>query len=193
MDLKGFEIILASGSPRRADLLKSMDIGFRTLLKPVDEEYSQDMDPYSVPEYLARKKASVYELDFPNQILIAADTLVICEDEILGKPTDSQDAFSILKKLSGKTHRVITGVCIRNSDKMVSFSETTQVRFTHLQDSEIEYYIENYKPFDKAGAYGIQEWIGSMGIESIQGSYTNVMGLPTEKLYKSLKIFIGFS
>lgn len=187
MDLSNYDIILASGSPRRSELLKSLDIPFRIQLKPVKEDYPDSLNPEEVPEFLARKKASVYELDQDHQVLITADTLVLFKNEVLTKPINEEDARNILKKLSGNTHTVITGVCIRYSDQTSSFSDHSQVRFTSLLDSEIEYYIQNYKPFDKAGAYGIQEWIGSVAIESIQGSYNNVMGLPTSKLYKTLK------
>jgi septum formation protein len=191
MNLNGLDIILASGSPRRYDLLKSMNIPFRVLLKSVDEDYPSSLNPEQVPEYLAEKKASAYSLEDGKQILITADTVVLLHGEILGKPLDKEDAFRILKKLSGQVHKVITGVCLRKPHYIFRFSDITEVGFTSLSDSEIRYYIEEFNPLDKAGAYGIQEWIGSVGIEYIHGSYNNVMGLPTEKLYKNLRDFLN--
>jgi len=190
MDVKSFEIILASGSPRRSELLKSMDIPFRVELKSIDETYPKSMNPEQVPVFLAEAKANAYSLPNDLQVLITADTLVLLENEVLGKPEDEIKAEEMLRKLSGKTHTVITAVCLRDKHRLFSFSDTTLVRFTHLSNEEIQYYIKTYKPLDKAGAYGIQDWIGMVAIESIQGSYTNVMGLPTEKLYRHLIEFL---
>lgn len=190
MLFEDYQIVLASGSPRRAELLRSMDISFSVLLKPVNEDYPLDLDLEKVPEFLAKKKAMAYEINQENTLLITADTVVLLDGKILGKPENKEKAILMLKKLSEKSHEVITGVCIRSSLKEIVFCDKTTVQFSVLNSKEIEYYVKQYNPLDKAGAYGIQDWIGNIAIMSIQGSYTNVMGLPTEMLYRQLLNFI---
>lgn len=188
---KGKNILLASASPRRRQLLK--DAGFEfTVIKgqEVDEKIPENFSGKNAAIFLANVKAEAYKTEIKTDtILITADTIVCLKDKILGKPKNYKDAFNILKSLSGKEHKVITGVSIRSSDKQISFADETCVKFKTLSDEEINYYINNYKPFDKAGAYGIQEWIGYIGITEIKGSYFNVMGLPVQKLYEVLKKF----
>lgn len=190
-NLKGKRIILASQSPRRQELLNGIGLDFEVFVKEdIDEEFSSDLHFDKVAEYLAQKKASHYtEIIDTNTILITADTIVCTEDSILNKPKDKLEAMEMLNKLSGGKHKVITGVCIKSKDKEVSFSSESVVYFEKLTDEEIEHYIENYKPFDKAGSYGIQEWIGYIGISRIEGSYFNVMGLPIQMVYNHLKKF----
>lgn len=191
--LRKYKIILASASPRRAQLLREMGLEFEVQPKHVDEIIPESLSPKEAAKYLCKLKANAFsekEIGV-NTLLIAADTIVALKQEILGKPVDRQDAFKILKKLSGKSHKVITGVTIRSLLKQRTFSAKTEVRFKRLTDSEIDYYITTYKPYDKAGAYGIQEWIGHAAIEEINGSYFNVMGLPTHKLYEELIRFTG--
>lgn len=188
--LEQYKIILGSASPRRRELLASLDVEFSVEpVKGVDETAPTDMPAMEIPEFLSRKKASAYPLS-DNQMLITADTLVISDNKPLGKPVDAEDARHILRSISGKTHQVVTGVCISTTDKTVSFSAVTDVTFSALTDDEIDYYIKNYKPFDKAGAYGIQEWIGAIAVSNINGSYYNVMGLPLHRLYVELKKFL---
>ena len=182
-------LILASKSPRRRELLSKTGLDFDIFSMDVDESFSDEMPVEQVAEYLARKKGQAYETKFPQHLIIAADTTVVTADEVLNKPADKGEAFQMIDKLRGKQHAVITGVCIVSPGKQHSFSETTQVSFGDLSDEEINYYIQQYKPFDKAGAYGIQEWIGLIGIESINGSYYNVVGLPVKKIYDYLKSF----
>ncbi len=186
-----FSIQLASGSPRRQQLLRSMELDFELILKSVEEEYPDNLPLNEVAEFLALKKAGSYEINKEKEILITADTVVLLENEILGKPLDLIEAKEMLNKLSGKVHEVITGVCLKDLLKQISFSDTTEVRFRELDSTEIDFYINQFKPIDKAGAYGIQEWIGTVGVESIKGSYNNVMGLPTEKLYRELIKFLS--
>lgn len=188
-NLNDFEIILASGSPRRRELLGGLGIDFRVArLNDVDESYPSDMPANEVAEYLSKKKADAYRQSLTDrQLIITADTVVITDGEILGKPIDAADAKRMLKALSGAVHQVVTGVTVMTTAKTVSFSATTNVRFAPLSDEEIDYYISHYRPFDKAGAYGIQEWIGYIAVEGIEGSYFNVMGLPIQKLYTVLK------
>lgn len=183
-----FQLILASGSPRRQTLLKEMDVAFTIRLVEVDERYPEDLDTEKVAEYLAGKKAEAYLIS-DDELLLTADTVVVLEGEVLGKPANSAEAMQLIRKQSGKLQTVITGVCLRTTSEMLTFSSTTEVQFNHLTDDEIQYYVEKYKPYDKAGAYGIQEWIGNIAIARINGSYTNVMGLPTEALYNALKSF----
>lgn len=183
------KIYLASKSPRRQELLKLMDLSFELLLKDVDESYPADLALEQVAEYISNKKAAAFELPVMDAILITSDTVVLIDGEILGKPIDDDDAFNMLSKLNGKAHLVITGVTLKSDGKQFSFSETTKVTFSELTDEQLWYYIKNYKPFDKAGAYGIQDWIGVLGVKSIEGSYTNVMGLPTERFHKELAKF----
>lgn len=189
--LKDKEIILGSSSPRRALLLKEMDLNFYVESSfSGNESYPQELPAEEVPVYLAKAKSQNYLKKLAdNQILITADTVVVLNNEIIGKPKDKADAFEMLSALSGKTHKVITGVCIRNSSHSITFSDTSFVEFYPLSENDINYYIETYKPLDKAGAYGIQEWIGAVGVKKIEGSYYNIMGLPTEKLYHKLLEF----
>lgn len=188
-NLNKYQVILASQSPRRKELLSNMGLQFQVKIIPdIDESYPDDMDPMIVAEFLANKKGQAYrKLIQGNELIITADTVVIIDGIILGKPNARDDAFSMIKQLSGKTHQVVTGVSIETKDHHVSFSASTNVNFDRLNDDEIYYYVDYFKPFDKAGAYGIQEWIGHVGISSIEGSYFNVMGLPVQKLYQTLK------
>jgi septum formation protein len=182
------KIILASNSPRRQELLKGLDVDFRVEVKKgIDESYPEDMPINQVPEYLSMKKASAYEIG-DDELLLTADTLVILDGKALGKPKDASQAKEMLHSLSGKTHQVITGVSFTTKDRQHHFSVSTDVTFKQLSDEEIDYYITNYKPFDKAGSYGIQEWIGYIGVTSLHGSYFNVMGLPVQRIYEELKI-----
>lgn len=190
-NLKKYNILLASNSPRRKELLAGLDIAFEVRVIPgIDESYPESLSPGETPLYIAAKKAEAYLPSMNNDtLLITADTIVWADNKILGKPENKAHAVEILRILSGKTHEVITGVCIITNEKQVSFSVSSFVTFATLTDDEIVYYIEKYRPFDKAGAYGIQEWIGYIGIESITGSFYNVMGLPVQRLYKELKHF----
>jgi septum formation protein len=180
-------VILASTSPRRQQLLKLMDIDFRVVLREVDESYPEGLSPTEIAIYISEKKASAFDEPINNELIITADTIVSVEDEILGKPKDKHHAFEILSKISGRKHEVITAVSLLNNHILNSFYEVSEVYFGELSPKEIRYYIETAQPFDKAGAYGIQEWIGLIGIERINGSYTNVVGLPTERLYRELQ------
>ena len=181
--------ILASQSPRRKQLLAWADIEFDIIVSAAAEDYPSDMDLQEVPVHIAKKKAIAVQEKIKNELpinqgkwIIAADTIVVLENEIIGKPIDRADAISILQKLSGKSHRVITGVYIINESESRYFSETTLVHFHPITLSQIEYYVDQYQPFDKAGAYGIQDWIGVVGIRGIEGDFYNVMGLPVSKL-----------
>lgn len=189
--MQQYNIILASKSPRRRELLAGLGLKFEIkLIEGIDESYPADMPAHQVPEYIAHKKASAYNVS-ENDLLITADTLVIVGDEILGKPKDAADAKRMLKLVSGRTHQVITGVCITSAQAQTRFSVATDVTFKSLTDDEIDYYISHYRPFDKAGAYGIQEWIGYIGVSSINGSYYNVMGLPVQRIYEELVTKFG--
>lgn len=190
MKLK-YKIILASNSPRRKELLKGLDIDYDLIVLPnIDESYPLDLPKSSIAEYIAKKKAIANKsLLSEDTLLITADTVVVLDDKIYGKPADEDEAKQMLHQLSGNTHQVITGVCCSTLDKVLSFSVESEVRFAKLESSEIDYYVEKYKPLDKAGAYGIQEWIGYIGIEYISGSYFNIMGLPVQRLYQELKKF----
>jgi septum formation protein len=182
-----YDIILASQSPRRQQLLKDMGFDFRVIVTDAEEIYPATMPLLQIPVYLAEVKANAITAELKeNTLIIAADTIVAIEDKVLGKPADEKDAFDILQQISGRMHQVITGVCLKSNEKQHSFYALSNVYFRHLSDEEINYYIKKYKPFDKAGAYGVQEWIGYVGIEHIEGSYFNVMGLPTQMLYKEL-------
>ena len=183
------KIYLASKSPRRQELLKLMNLPYELLLKEVDESFPADLALEKVAEYIAEKKSAAFDEVLDNAVLITADTVVLIDGEILGKPIDESDAFAMLSKLNGREHLVITGVTLKSADKTLSFSDTTKVTFSQLTDEQLWYYIKNYQPFDKAGGYGIQDWIGLVGVKAINGSYTNVMGLPTERLYKELEKF----
>ncbi|MCX6232050.1 MAG: Maf family nucleotide pyrophosphatase [Bacteroidetes bacterium] len=182
-----YDIILASQSPRRQQLLKDMGFDFRVIVTDAEEIYPAAMPLLQIPVYLAEVKANAITAELKeNTLIIAADTIVAIEDKVLGKPRDEKDAFDILQQISGRMHQVITGVCLKAKEKQHSFYALSNVYFRHLSDEEINYYITKYKPFDKAGAYGVQEWIGYVGIEHIEGSYFNVMGLPTQMLYQEL-------
>jgi len=188
--LKDYTIVLASGSPRRQQFLRDLDANFEIRLKEVDEIYPDTLKAEEITDYLAELKAAALEESLSdNEILITSDTLVWHEDKALGKPADKEDAFAMLKSLSGKTHEVITSVCIKNAGNSETFNETTKVTFNPLTDEEIAYYLEEYKPYDKAGSYGIQEWIGLVVIARIEGSYANVVGLPVDKVYQRLMKF----
>ncbi len=184
-------IILASNSPRRRELLGGLDLDFEVKVLPdIDESYPDNLPAAEVAGYISREKAAPYRtLIGEDALVITADTVVIVGDEVLGKPKDAEDAHRMLQLISGRTHQVITGVCLLTTDKERSFSVTTDVTFKQLSEDEIAYYIEHYKPFDKAGAYGIQEWIGYVGVTSINGSYFNVMGLPVQRLWEEIKKF----
>lgn len=190
--IKNYRLILASGSPRRRDLMKA--VGFDFEVSPgyiPDESYPGSLKGKEIPEYLARKKSEAYPYEIAiGEIVITADTVVCQDDEVLHKPASETEAAEILRKISGNSHFVYTGVCLRSALKMNTFVSSTEVLFGPLSESEINYYIQNYKPFDKAGAYGIQEWIGFVGVEEIRGSYFNVMGLPVHRLYRELEQMI---
>ena len=190
-NLNKYHIIRASKSPRRQELLRGMGVDFEILTKETDESFSHDMPLDEVPKYLSLQKSLAFSDDeLPaDYLLITSDTVVICEDEILGKPKDREDAARMLQLLSAKTHHVVTGVTVRTAEKTESFAVRSNVTFAQLDVEEIDYYIEYCRPFDKAGAYGIQEWIGYVGISGLEGSFYNVMGLPTRKLYQCLKGF----
>jgi septum formation protein len=184
---KNHRIILASGSPRRQQFLKELDVDFEIQLKDIEEIYPEHLQAEEITNFLAKLKASAFESDIEeNDILITSDTIVWLNNKALGKPKDYDDAFEMLTEMSGTTHKVITSVCLKTTDKEVVFYEETLVTFTALSSDEIKYYLNNYKPFDKAGSYGIQEWIGLVAIEKIEGSYANVVGLPTHRLYEEM-------
>ena len=188
--LKNYKIILASGSPRRQQFFKELDFNFEIRLKDIDEIYPKSLQGIEITNYLAELKASAFEGEIKeNEILVTSDTIVWLNNKALGKPKDYDDAFVILKSLSNETHEVITSVCFKTIAKTETIFEVTKVTFSTLTDEAIRYYLDNYKPFDKAGAYGIQEWIGLVGITKIEGSYTNVVGLPTEKVYQYLSTY----
>ncbi len=190
--LKKYHVILASASPRRRQLLGEMGIRFEIIPKHVEEDFPSLLKPEEAAEYLSRKKADAFAGELTaNMLVITADTVVAIHDKILGKPADKKEAVEILQELSGNTHKVITGVTLKTLEKEITFSATTNVTFKKLSFDEVDYYIENFQPFDKAGAYGIQEWIGHIAIEHISGSYFNVMGLPTHRLYEELDNFCG--
>lgn len=184
--LQKYDIILGSASPRRKELLKGLDIPFQSVSIDVEETYPDQLVGVDIPMYLAQKKANAYPLQ-DNTLLITADTIVWHEFTVYGKPKDKNDARRMLKTLSGKMHQVITGVCIKTKQRKRVFHVISDVYFAAFTDEEIEYYLEHYSPYDKAGAYGIQEWIGYVGVERIEGSYFNVMGLPVQRLYNELK------
>ncbi len=186
---KNFQLVLASKSPRRQQLLSGMDLNFTILTKDVDESFPDDMPVEEVAPYLSRVKALAFEpAELPDKfLLITADTVVIIGDKILNKPADEAEAIAMLSLLSGHTHKVVTGVCLRCATSIKVFSECSEVTFGELEATEIEAYVQRYKPFDKAGAYGIQEWIGYIAIKSVKGSFYNVMGLPTHRLYAEIK------
>lgn len=190
-NLEKYEIILGSASPRRKELLKGLGIKFNVIsLNDNDENYPENLKKEEIPVYLAIHKSNKFNhLINEKTILITADTIVYLDNMVIGKPANENEAYKILKLLSGKRHEVITGVCIRSINKMITFYDVSEVYFKNLSDEEIKYYIKNYKPYDKAGAYGIQEWIGYIGIEKIVGSFYNVMGLPIKMVYEKLMEF----
>ncbi len=184
------KILLASQSPRRKQLLKEAGFKFRVKTTDVKETYPAELPVEDVAAYLARKKANAsIDLIKGDEIILAADSIVLLGNTIYGKPEDAQDAFNILRKLSGNVHKVITGVCLMTKEKITSFSSISKVYMNELSDEEIEYYIEKYEPFDKAGAYAIQEWIGLCKISRIEGTYSNIMGLPVNAVYQELMKF----
>ena len=185
--LTNYSIILASGSPRRQQFFKDLDLDFEIRLKDVEEIYPPELKAEEITNYLAELKANAFEGELDdNEILITSDTIVWHNNIALGKPKDEQDAFAILKSLSNATHEVITSVCFKTKEKTETLFEVTKVTLTTLSDDVIRYYMDNYQPYDKAGAYGIQEWFGYVGVSKIEGSYTNVMGLPTDKVFHFL-------
>ncbi|HXR83458.1 MAG TPA: Maf family nucleotide pyrophosphatase [Hanamia sp.] len=187
------KIILASGSPRRKQLLELAEIRFEVMVSETDETYPEDLSSSEIAIHIAENKAFGVQFNLDHQdnnyaqTIIAADTIVVLKNRIIGKPKDRGDAIQILSNLSGKKHKVITGVCILSGDKKICFAEETEVEFHSLSLSQIEYYIDHYKPYDKAGAYAIQEWIGAIGIKSIEGDFYNVMGLPVSRVVKELE------
>jgi septum formation protein len=188
---KDYRLILASRSPRRQQLLRELGIKFDVVIKEYEEIYPDGMNGEEIARFVAHEKAASFKDDISdNEIVIAADTIVWCNNKVLGKPLDRKDAIRILKEISGNTHEVITGVSLRSKTEELTFSESTKVTFETLREEEISYYIDEYKPYDKAGAYGIQEWIGIIACSHIDGSYFNVVGLPVQRLYKELQKFI---
>lgn len=184
---KEYKIILASGSPRRQQFLKDLDLDFEIRLKDIEEIYPDTLQGFEITNYLAELKANAFKEDLKEkELLITSDTIVWLDNKALGKPKDYNDAFAILKSLSNETHEVITSVCFKTTEQTDTIFDITKVTFTSLSEEDIRYYLDNFKPFDKAGAYGIQEWIGLIGISRIDGSYTNVVGLPTEKVFQYL-------
>ncbi len=188
--LKSKNLILASGSPRRQELLKSLGVPFEIRLKEINENYPKQLKNSAISDYLAKLKSNAFLKEInPNDLLITSDTIVLHQNTALGKPKSKVEAFQMLQNLSGKTHEVITSVCLRSTTKEDLFNSSTKVTFKILSALEIEYYIDNYNPMDKAGAYGIQDWIGQIGITKIEGSYFNVMGFPLDKIYTQLLKF----
>ena len=190
-NLNKYEIVLASNSPRRKELLQRMGVNFKVrTLFGIDESYPDSLRGEDIVCYISRNKAKAYQSSMaPNELLITADTSVYVDGEVMGKPKNAEQAKEMLHKLSGKTHQVITGVTIVTAKRTENFGVTSQVKFTNITDEEINFYVDNYLPFDKAGAYGIQEWIGIVAVEEIKGSYFNVVGLPVQRLYQKLKTF----
>lgn len=186
-----YHIILASNSPRRKELLAGLDIPFDVrVIDGIDESFPQDLLTKDIAGYIAKKKADAYQQTMAaDELIITADTIVILGQKVMGKPKDAAEAVRMLHELSGHTHQVITGVCLTTKEKQVNFSVETDVTFKTLTDEEIHYYVEHYRPFDKAGAYGIQEWIGHVGVIGMNGSYFNVMGLPVQRIYEALRMF----
>ena len=186
-----YHIILASNSPRRKELLAGLDLQFEVrVLHDIDESYPQDLPTLNIAEFISKKKADAYVKTMADdELVITADTVVILGDEVMGKPHDEADAKRMLSELSGRTHQVATGVTLSTRQRQVSFSVVTNVTFKQLSSDEIDYYVRSYHPMDKAGAYGIQEWIGYIGVTALEGSYFNVMGLPVQRIYEALKTF----
>ena len=190
-NLEKYHIILASNSPRRRELLAGLGIGFEVkTLSGIDESYPCDLNSDMIAQYISQKKAEAYKsLIVDNEMVITSDTIVLLDGKVYGKPADEADACRMLGDLSGRTHKVITGVCINTRERSCAFHVVTEVEFAPLSSDEIEYYVTHFKPLDKAGAYGIQEWIGSVAVRAINGSFYNVMGLPVQRLYAELKSF----
>ena len=186
-----YHIILASNSPRRKELLSGLDIPFDVrVIDGIDESYPDDLPTPGIAQYISQKKAAAYRLSIASdELVITADTIVVLGTHVMGKPHDAAEAQAMLRELSGRTHQVITGVTLTTIDRQTSFSVITDVTFKAFTDDEIDYYVSNYRPFDKAGAYGIQEWIGHIGVTALNGSYFNVMGLPVQRIYEALKTF----
>lgn len=190
MNFLNYSILLASNSPRRKELLSGLDLDHKIItILDIDESYPADIRGKEIAEFLAKKKSDAYDIADESTLLITADTIVVLGDKVLGKPKDCDEAKQMLTELSGKTHIVATGVCLRTSNKCCSFVVTSEVRFATLAQHEINYYVDKYQPLDKAGAYGVQEWIGYVAVEYISGSYFNIMGLPVQRLYQELKKF----
>lgn len=187
-NLKKYKVILASNSPRRKELLAGLGVDYEVRTLPdVDESYPETLQGADIPLYIAKEKADAYvAMMQPGELMITADTIVWLDGKVLGKPQDKEDALQMLRTMSGRTHEVFTGVCITTTNWQRSFTAQTEVRFATLSEEEIAYYVDNFQPMDKAGAYGVQEWIGFIGVENISGSYYNIMGLPVQKLYREL-------
>ena len=187
-NLEKYKVILASGSPRRRELMAGLGVNYEVRILPdVDESYPDTLQGEEIPLYIAKEKADAYiPMMQPDELIITADTIVWLDGKVLGKPRDREDALQMLRTMSGRTHEVFTGVCITTTDWQRSFTAQTEVRFATLSEDEIIYYVDNFKPMDKAGAYGVQAWIGFIGVENISGSYYNIMGLPVQKLYREL-------
>ncbi|KAF2506688.1 septum formation protein Maf [Flavobacterium zhairuonense] len=189
--LKKYTLILASGSPRRQQFFKDLDLDFEIRLKDVEEIYPPELKAVEITDYLAALKASAFDGELKeNEILVTSDTIVWHQDKALGKPKNAEEAFEMIKSMSNATHEVFTSVCFRTENTSTVINDVTKVTFNDLSDEAILYYIENYKPYDKAGAYGIQEWFGFMAVAKVEGSYTNVMGLPTAKVYEYLSTLV---
>lgn len=188
-NLKKYKVILASNSPRRKELLAGLGVEYEVRTLPdVDESYPETLQGAEIPLYISRKKADAHRgLMQPGELMITADTIVWLDGKVLGKPADREEAMRMLRDMSGRTHEVFTGVCITTSEWQRSFAAETEVRFSDLSEAEIAYYVDKYQPMDKAGAYGVQEWIGFIGVENIAGSYYNIMGLPVQRLYRELQ------
>ena len=186
-----YKLILASNSPRRKELLAGLDVQFEVRIIPgIDESYPETLPTMEIAEYIAQKKAKAYrETMADDELIITADTIVVLDDKVLGKPKDAEEARCMLHALSGKTHQVVTGVVLTTKELQKHFSVVSNVTFKTLSDNEIDYYVDTYKPMDKAGAYGIQEWIGYVGVTRLEGSYFNVMGLPVQRIYEAMKEF----
>lgn len=189
--LEQYHVILASNSPRRKELLAGLEIDFEVkTIKGLEEHYPNNLREGEIPLYLAQQKMRAYTpLISSNELIITADTIVWLGSEVMGKPKSKEGAIEMLRKLSGNTHQVFTGVCVKSKEKEISFTAQSDVQFATLTDEEISHYVERYQPFDKAGSYGVQEWIGYIGVEHIDGSFYNIMGLPVQKLYNVLKQF----
>lgn len=189
--VEGYKVILASNSPRRKELLAGLGIDFSVrIIKDIDESYPASLRGEDIPVFISGKKAEAYRRTMAeDELIITADTIVYDNDKVLGKPSSREEAINMLTELSGHAHEVITGVTICSQDKMKQFASVSKVFFDNLTEEEIEYYVDKYRPYDKAGSYGIQEWIGFVGVTRIEGSYFNVMGLPIQRLYTELKRF----